>query len=159
MSKDNKFLPILHLKMDFLQNPNLEVDKSDLNSIFEFFGIPAMNITRIKKNNFFISFNKIKKAHLAFSNLNNYFIEEIQAKIRLKFCREGEQHSFKPRKVNWKANFEIEVPFISYFNVEKRFFGNSHYNMKRIIYLCERDFLEEEIKIECFGKNNFWLNF
>jgi hypothetical protein len=29
--------------------------------------------------------------------------------------------------------------------------------MKRIIYLCERDYLEEEIKIECFGKLWFLL--
>ena len=72
--------------------------------------------------------------------------------MRLKFCRKGETNSFKPREINWKANFEIEVPVIPHFNVEKRFFGNSHYNMKRIIYLCERDYLEEEIKIECFGK-------
>jgi hypothetical protein len=139
--------------MVFLQNPNLEIDKSDLNAIFEFFGLSTMNITRIKKNHFFISFKNLKIAHLAFKNLNNYCIEEIQAKIKLKFCKEDTKNSFQERQVKWKANFEIEVPLIPHFNVENRFFGNSHCNMKRIIYLCERDFIEEEIKIECFGKD------
>lgn len=152
MQTSDSFLPILHFKLAFLQNPNLEVDKSDLGSLFEFFCLPSKNITRIKKNNFFISFKNLKLAHLAFVHLNNYFIEDLQAKIHLKFCRESDKSSFKERKVTWKANFEIEVPLIPFFDVEKRFFGNSHYNMKRIIYLCERDFLEEEIKIECYGR-------
>lgn len=151
MQKSESFLPILHLKVSFHQNPNLEVDKSDLSALFDFFGFSVQGVTRIKKNNFFVSFKSLRRAHLAFTHLNNHFIEDIQARLRLKFCRESDKSSFKERKVTWKANFEIEVPLIDCFNVEKRFFGNSHYNMKRIIYLCERDFLEEDIKIECYG--------
>ena len=150
---EKDFLPIVFVKVKFQMNmnPRLEADLQDMANVFDFFGVSPLNIIKIKTNNFFATFKSVRLAHLAYKYLNNFVLEELNLLMSLRICRRGQESSFTNRDQHWKATFEIEVPHIDYFNVEERFLGKKDCNMKRIVFLCEREYFEGHIDIQILG--------
>lgn len=148
----NNYLPILKIQIEFFSSQTIEVDRQDLLHVFEFFGFYPKYVTIIKKNNYFMTFAHIEEVFVAFKHLNDYEFDENNAVMKLWLCKKSDMSSFVDKGELWTANFEIRVPNIPHFNVKERFLGNSICNVKRIMYLCEKEYFEDLIKIEYSGK-------
>jgi hypothetical protein len=152
MQKSNReFLKIIQLNVYFNDPDQYDVEPHDLQELFSKLNFECLNVITIKKNSFFVVLRDAEDTVRAFQKLNNFFIEALKARIEILLCLKSDESSFVKSRNQYKALFEIEVPKLDYFSVERRFFGVDNYNIERLKNLCEKEYFEGFLQIDYLG--------
>jgi hypothetical protein len=145
------FLKVIQLNVYFNDPDQYDVEPHDLQELFSKMKFECLNVITIKKNSFFVVLRDAEDTVRAFQKLNNFFIEALKARIEVLLCIKSDESSFVRSRNSYKALFEVEVPKLEFFGVERRFFGVDGYNIDRLRNLCEKEYFEGILQIDYLG--------